>query len=109
MNKLMEYMALGKPTVAFDLVETRYSAAGAAILVQPNDVLEFARQVVRLMGDSAERRRLGEIGRQRIAVQLAWEYSVPQLISAYCDGMSLAPATNRLVGSQQTSERRESR
>lgn len=45
MIKMMEYMALGKPTVAFDLVETRVSAQRAALYVRPNDEREFAERV----------------------------------------------------------------
>ena len=89
MNKLMEYMALGKPTVAFDLVETRYSAERAALYVPPNDTHEFARQVVRLMDDPALRQELGEAGRRRVAIQLAWEHSVPQLLAAYREGLGV--------------------
>ena len=83
MNKLMEYMALGKPTVAFDLMETRFSAQGAAIYVRPNDEIAFARQVCRLLDDPDECRRMGEIGRNRVRSALAWEHSVPQLLRAY--------------------------
>ncbi|MDI1232607.1 MAG: glycosyltransferase family 4 protein, partial [Methylobacter sp.] len=83
MNKLMEYMALGKPTVAFDLVETRFSAQDAAIYVKPNDELEFAKQVSRLLDNPDECKKMGEIGRDRIANALAWEYSIPELLRAY--------------------------
>lgn len=83
MNKLMEYMALGKPTVAFDLRETRHSAQGAATYVQPNDVSEFARRVSQLFDDPSERHRLGQIGRQRVQDGLAWEYSAESLLRAY--------------------------
>jgi glycosyltransferase involved in cell wall biosynthesis len=87
MNKVMEYMALGKPVVAFDLVETRFSAQDAAIYVTPNIEGEFAREVVRLMDSPEERRRVGAIGRNRIANVLAWEYSVPNLLDAYAKGL----------------------
>jgi glycosyltransferase involved in cell wall biosynthesis len=83
MNKLMEYMALGKPTVAFDLLETRVTAGDAAVYARPNDEAEFARHVCRLLDDPEERRRMGEIGRQRVQTALAWEYSVPELLRAY--------------------------
>lgn len=83
MNKLMEYMALGKPTVAFDLSETRVSAQGAAIYVPPNDEAEFARQVCRLLDNPEEGRRMGDIGRSRVRQELAWEHSIPQLLRAY--------------------------
>ena len=74
MNKLMEYMALGKATVAFDLPETRVSGAEAVSYVGSGDELEFARHVDRLLREPAERERMGEVGRQRVASGLAWEY-----------------------------------
>ena len=83
MNKLMEYMALGKPTVAFDLVETRFSAQDAAIYVQPNNELEFAKNVSWLLDNPGECGKMGEIGRSRVANELAWEYSAPELLRAY--------------------------
>lgn len=89
MNKVMEYMSLGKPVVAFDLVETRYSAQDAAVYVTPNIEIEFAKAVVRLMDSPEERRRIGAIGRDRVANMLAWEYSVPNLLDAYATGLGL--------------------
>jgi glycosyltransferase involved in cell wall biosynthesis len=87
MNKLMEYMALGKPTVAFDLAETRYSAGEAALYVRPNDEIEFARQVSWLLDNPAERERIGEAGRRRVREALAWEYSAQELLRAYREGL----------------------
>lgn len=92
MNKLMEYMALGKPTVAFDLPETRYSGGEAAVYVAGDDEREFARQVDSLLEDPARQARMGDIGRHRVASALAWEYSVPQLVRAYSEGLKLAVA-----------------
>jgi glycosyltransferase involved in cell wall biosynthesis len=37
MNKIMEYMALGKPIVQFDLTEGRYSAREASLYAKKND------------------------------------------------------------------------
>lgn len=91
MVKLMEYMALGKPTVAFDLVETRVSAQEAALYVPPNDEQEFARQVVWLLDNPDECKRMGEFGRCRVAKALAWEHSIPQLLRAYGEGLGLPP------------------
>ena len=90
MNKMMEYMALGKPTVAFDLKETRVSAADAAVYVSGNDELEFARQIGALFDDPTRRARMGAIGRQRVASQLAWEFSEHELVRAYSDGLGLS-------------------
>ena len=89
MNKLMEYMALGKPTVAFDLTETRYSAGDAAVYVRPNDVGEFAKEVARLLDNPQDRDRMGAIGRARVRQELAWEYSEIELLHAYAEGLRL--------------------
>jgi glycosyltransferase involved in cell wall biosynthesis len=91
MNKLMEYMALGKPTVAFDLWETRVSGGEAAVYVARNDEREFARQVTHLLDTPEERVRMGEIGRQHVTNALAWEFSVPHLMRAYREGVGFGP------------------
>ena len=51
MIKTMEYMAMGKPVVAFDLPETRYSAQHAALYATPNRVEEFADHIETLLAD----------------------------------------------------------
>ncbi|MBI4787673.1 MAG: glycosyltransferase [Chloroflexi bacterium] len=83
MVKMMEYMALGKPIVAFDLTEHRFTAQGAARYVRNTDELEFARACLELMDDPARRRAMGALGRQRIETELAWKYSVPHLLRVY--------------------------
>jgi glycosyltransferase involved in cell wall biosynthesis len=81
--KVMEYMAAGKPIVAYDLHETRCTAGKAAQYARPNDVHDFAKKIVELMDDPALRRSMGEIGLNRVQQQLAWHYSVPDLLRAY--------------------------
>lgn len=83
MFKVMEYMSLGKPIVAFDLPEHRFSAREAAVYVTPNDERAFARALAQLMDDPDRRLTLGVSGSRRIKTQLAWEYSVPNLLSVY--------------------------
>jgi glycosyltransferase involved in cell wall biosynthesis len=83
MLKVMEYMALGKPIVAFDLPEHRVSAQAAALYVRPNDELAFARALVQLMDDPARRKAMGVFGRRRAETDLDWSYSVPNLLLAY--------------------------
>jgi glycosyltransferase involved in cell wall biosynthesis len=83
MNKIMEYMAFGRPIVAFDLKETRRSAEGAAVYAPPNDTRAFAELVAELLGDPERRFQMGEIGRQRVHDELSWTYSVPNLLAAY--------------------------
>jgi len=81
--KIMEYMALAKPIVSFDLKETRVSAQDAAIYVRPNDVEEFARAIAKLMDDPGLRRQMGEFGRRRIEQELSLERSAQAIHLAY--------------------------
>lgn len=81
--KVMEYMALGKPMVSFDLKETRHSAQAAAVYVPPNDVQAFAQAVARLMDDPIKREEMGRCGRKRIDDALAWKYSAEKLSRGY--------------------------
>ena len=83
MNKTLEYMAVGVPVVAFDLAETRVSAAEAAAYAPPNDPAGIAQLVLDLLDDDGRRARMGEIGRERIAGPLSWESGARNLLAAY--------------------------
>ncbi|MFJ8811668.1 glycosyltransferase family 4 protein [Amycolatopsis thermoflava] len=83
MNKIMEYMAMSRPIVSFDLREARVSAGGAAVYAPANDELEFAKLTARLMDDPAERKRMGELGAERVAGPLSWANSAKALLAAY--------------------------
>jgi glycosyltransferase involved in cell wall biosynthesis len=83
MIKIMEYMALGKPIVAFDLPEHRVTAEGAALYACANDEADFARTIGRLMDDPLKREEMGRIGRRRVETQLAWPLQEPHLLAAY--------------------------
>jgi glycosyltransferase involved in cell wall biosynthesis len=84
MIKIMEYMALGKPIVQFDLKEGRFSAMEASLYAQNEAGAEdFAAKILFLLGDYETRRRMGEFGRRRVEEVLAWGHSVPNLLAAY--------------------------
>ena len=83
MNKTMEYMAFELPVVAFDLRETRVSAASAAVYVTPNDVREYAKAIVDLADDEAARAQLAKVGRTRVEDELAWEYQKRAYLGVY--------------------------
>jgi len=82
MIKVAEYLAAAKPVVAYDLLETRRTVAGAALLAPPDDLTALAGGVARLAGDPAERTRLAELARSR-AQALTWEHSERALLDAY--------------------------
>jgi glycosyltransferase involved in cell wall biosynthesis len=83
MNKIMEYMALGKPIVQFDLTEGRFSAQEASVYARQNDTVDMAEKIVELLDDPARRARMGEFGRRRIENELEWRYEAPKLLAAY--------------------------
>jgi glycosyltransferase involved in cell wall biosynthesis len=83
MNKILEYMAMGRPIVSFDLHEARVSAGAAAVYAPTNDERAFAKCISELLDDPEGRRRMGEIGRARISGPLSWEHSREHLLAAY--------------------------
>ncbi len=84
MIKIMEYMALSKPIVQFDLKEGRYSAGDAALYSDTqNQIPDFAKNILWLMDHPEERKRMGESGRKRVETELAWKYSEKNLLAAY--------------------------
>lgn len=82
MIKLAEYMALGKPVVAYDLLETRRTLGDAGLLAAPGDPQAFAERIALLAADGELREQLAERARER-ARQLTWEHSEAALLAAY--------------------------
>nr|WP_256736342.1 glycosyltransferase family 4 protein [Mycolicibacterium hippocampi] len=83
MNKIMEYMALGKPIVQFDLTEGRFSAGNASLYAARNDAEDLANKIVELLEDPERSAQMGALGRWRVENQLEWKYEVPKLLAAY--------------------------
>ena len=84
MIKIMEYMALAKPIVQFNLKEGKFSAMEASLYADgTNPLADFAAKILWLLDHPEERKRMGEFGRKRVEEELAWEYSVVNLRAAY--------------------------
>ena len=83
MNKVMEYMALGKPIVQFDLAEGRFSAREASLYARKNNPFDLAMKIIELLDDPERRRRMGAYGRRRVENELEWRYERPKLLAAY--------------------------
>ena len=84
MIKIMEYMALSKPIVQFDLKEGRFSAQEASLYCSGEDrVGDFSEKILWLLDHPEERQKMGEFGRRRVEKELAWEYSTGNLLAAY--------------------------
>ena len=82
MIKIAEYLAAGKPVVAFSLHETAATADGAALLARAGDIDELAALVAGLAADSTRRDELAHRGLER-ARSLTWERSERELLAAY--------------------------
>jgi glycosyltransferase involved in cell wall biosynthesis len=83
MNKIIEYMAVGLPVLAFDLIEARVSAGDAAEYATANDPLDMADRLIALLHDRERRERMRAIGAERVRTTLAWEHQAPKLVNAY--------------------------
>jgi glycosyltransferase involved in cell wall biosynthesis len=83
MNKIMEYMALAKPIVQYDLTEGRVSAQDASLYAKRNDPIDLAAKLIALLDDEALRLRMGKAGEERVRTALAWEHEAPRLLAAY--------------------------
>ncbi|MGQ0543914.1 MAG: glycosyltransferase family 4 protein [Betaproteobacteria bacterium] len=83
MNKVMEYMALGKPLVQFDLAEGRVSAQEASLYARRNNAFDLGMKILQLLDDPAKRKAMGEFGRRRVLEALEWRHEAPKLLAAY--------------------------
>ena len=83
MNKVLEYMALAKPIVQFDLHEGRVSAGDSSLYANRNDAASLASCIVQLIDDPGARDEMGQAGLQRLKTTLSWELQVPQVLAAY--------------------------
>lgn len=105
MIKIMEYMALGKAIVQFDLEEGRISAQAASLYCDKGDqVADFADKILWLADHPEERARMGEFGRLRVQTELAWDYSVRNLLAAYDKAFSKSRGKNELQTKVASSE-----
>jgi glycosyltransferase involved in cell wall biosynthesis len=83
LGKTLEYMAVGKPSVAFDLPETRRVAQDAVLYAKPNSVEDFTNKIEILLNDEELRERMGAVGRKRIEEEFSWDHTKMELLRAY--------------------------
>ena len=83
MNKILEYMALAKPIVQFELTEGHYSAQEASLYAEQNNAKDMADKIVYLLENPDVRRKMGEYGRNRVVNELSWEHTSKALLEGY--------------------------
>ena len=94
MNKIIEYMALARPIVSYDLHEARVSAGDAALYASANDTQAFAACIEKLLESPTRRAEMGRLGRRRVECQLSWKRSEEQLFAAYERALELSGRRN---------------
>jgi glycosyltransferase involved in cell wall biosynthesis len=97
MNKILEYMALERPIVQYDLKEGRRSAEEASLYAEPNNIEDFATKIEDLLADPEARQRMGEIGRRRMVDSLEWKHQIPKLLRAYESTLGSAPVKSSVT------------
>jgi len=83
MNKIMEYMALKKPIVQYDLKEGRFSAQKASLYAKNTSTEDFAEKIIYLLDNESIRKEMGEYGYNRVLDELSWEYESKKLVDFY--------------------------
>jgi glycosyltransferase involved in cell wall biosynthesis len=84
MVKVVDYLAMGRGVVAFDLRETRTVAGDAAVIASPPTAEGLAEAIVGVLRDPELGRRLGEAGSARVAsIGLDWSRSASALVEGY--------------------------
>ena len=83
MTKILEYMAFQKPIVSFDLLESRRSAADAAVYIEKEDPELFAQAINQLLNDPSRREQMGRVGQERTLNVIGWNRSREALLESY--------------------------
>jgi glycosyltransferase involved in cell wall biosynthesis len=82
MQKVVEYMAMGRPVVQFPLKEMRRICGETSVYARDGDALDLAKQVSALLDDGAWRARLGLAAQARAHAGLMWPQQIPALLAA---------------------------
>ncbi len=83
MNKIMEYMALGKPIVQFEMTEGRFSAQESSLYAEPNNPESLMEKLLEVIDNPEMGEKMGAAGRRRVVSKLQWKHEIPNLLKAY--------------------------
>ena len=93
-GKLLNYMAAGLPTVAYDGPVAREILGEAGVFVPLGDTAALAETCVSLLEDAGERKWRGEALRERSVAAFSWSALAGRLVNIYRDVQS-RPARKR--------------
>jgi glycosyltransferase involved in cell wall biosynthesis len=92
MNKVFEYCALGIPTVAFPLTETKRLLRDAGVYAPTPDPRGLASACLTLMQDDALRQAKADHAHQLGATAFKWENEARKYLTVYQNALGLSPA-----------------
>jgi glycosyltransferase involved in cell wall biosynthesis len=92
MNKVFEYCALGIPTAAFPLAETRRLLGDAGVYARGGEAAHLAEVCLKLMQDAELRQKRGACARRRAATVFQWEPEARKYLAAYARTLGLPAA-----------------
>lgn len=81
--KIMEYMAVGKPIVQYNIGEGMVTAGESSIYIRNNDKIAFGDAIIELLKNKKKRDVMGKIGRKRIEEKFQWAVQEKKLINLY--------------------------
>jgi glycosyltransferase involved in cell wall biosynthesis len=82
-GKILNYMAMAMPTVAFDVPVSREFLGGVGVYAEPGNPLALADALQSVLSDPAWACSLGQRARQRVAERYAWDQAGQHILSIY--------------------------
>jgi glycosyltransferase involved in cell wall biosynthesis len=82
-GKILNYMAMELPTVAFDVPVSREFLGGLGVYAEPGNPHALADALQSLLADPVQARSLGRRSRQRAAEGYSWEQGGRRILSIY--------------------------
>ncbi len=82
-GKLLNYMAMGLPTVAFDVPVSREFLGELGVYAEPNDASSLASALHSLLSDAQGARTRGQALRQRAVERFSWANAGVKLMDIY--------------------------
>lgn len=82
-GKLLNYMAMGLPTVVYETPVARELLGDLGVYASPGDVAALADALLALLDDPARRAKLGAALRQRVTLQFSWDSVAVRLEAVY--------------------------
>jgi glycosyltransferase involved in cell wall biosynthesis len=82
-QKLLNYMAAGKPVVSFEGSAKHLVDGEHGVVVADNDTEAFAAAIDQLLADTAFASRLGEAGRRMVRSRLSWSAAANEIEAVY--------------------------